>query len=160
MLKTKLYLFVLMMSLPLWSYEIPDENEVTAQSCKISLKVEVVRDESMERPTARAIVTGHLFDENGFPLVGERIEFSATTGSFSCRLPDDSTAAPLTDDNADVCFDTDVEGNAKPYLLNIPYNSRVQIRAKYTCGEQSIFATASMSVSRQVVKHKKAVRLP
>ena len=161
MMKSKLFLTMLIVSAPLWSYDIPDENEVTAQTCRLAVKLEVIRDETMQKATGRAMVIAHLYDDAGNPLRGERIELTANAGTFVCRLPDDTTAAARAGDGeADACFTTGDDGTAKPYLLNIPYNTRVQVKAGYTCGERAIFTTASMSISRQVVKHKKAVKMP
>jgi hypothetical protein len=148
---------MLVFSAPLWSYEIPDENEVTMQTCRLSVKLEVIRDETLKKATGRAQVIARLTDESGNPLISQRIEFTANAGTFVCKLPEDSTPA-WGDNDEEACFTTNYEGKATPYLLNIPYNQRVQVKATYSCGERVITTTASMSISRQVVKKRKTAR--
>ena len=137
-------------------YEIPDENEIITRTCRLAVKLEVIRDETLQKPTGRAIVTAHLFDDEGNPYRGERIEFSATAGTFACRLPEDST--PVETETDYQCFSTGDDGLAKPFLINIPYNQQVRVKATYTCGERIITTSASMSISRATVKKKKRVK--
>lgn len=143
------------------AYEIPDENEVTSQTCRISVNAEVIRDETMEKKTGRAIVRVNLADDEGNPYRGERIEVVANGGTFVCTLPEDSAqaGADSTSDEAD-CFMTGFDGIAKLYLVNIPINQQIRIRANYDCGGRMINGSASLSISRAVVKKKKQVRPP
>ncbi len=138
------------------AYEIPDENEVPARTCRLTVKIEVIRDETLERPSGRAVVTAQLFDGEGNPYRGERINFSATAGTFVCRLPEDSTSGDT--ESSDDCFVTGDDGTAKPYLINIPYNRQVSVKAVYSCDERLITAAASMSISRERVKGRKAIK--
>ncbi|MBN1575909.1 MAG: hypothetical protein JW913_05110 [Chitinispirillaceae bacterium] len=151
-----LFLGALMFTRVVWGYEIPDENEVVSRTCRLAVKVEVIRDSMLERPSGRALVTAHLFDGDGNPYRGERIELTATTGTFICRLPDDSSTADaeLSKD----CYSTGDDGKAKIYLVNIPFNQKVHIKANYDCDDRLITGTASLSVSRSVVRKKKPVR--
>ena len=153
MKKSPFALITMLLATAAIGYEIPDENEVVARTCRLALKLEVIRDETLEKPTGRAIVTAHLFDDEGNPYRGERIEFSANTGTFVCRLPDDSTAGE-TEPSSD-CFTTGDDGKAKPFLINIPYNQPVRVKATYTCDERVITTTASMSLSRSKTRRKK-----
>ena len=156
MKKSPFALITMLLATAAIGYEIPDENEVVARTCRLALKLEVIRDETLEKPTGRAIVTAHLFDDEGNPYRGERIEFSAGTGTFVCRLPEDSTTEE-TEPTYD-CFSTGDDGIAKPYLINIPYNQQVRVKATYSCDERIITTTASMSISRSRTKRKKPVR--
>jgi len=146
---------ILLISSISWSYEIPDENEVTSRTCRLSLKVEIIRDSMLERPAGRALVTAHLFDESGNPYRGERIEMVATNGTFLCRLPDAVSATSETE-TSDDCFSTGDDGMVNVYLVSIPFNRQVRIKANYDCDGRLITGTASLSVSRNVVHKKKA----
>ncbi|MBN1309602.1 MAG: hypothetical protein JXA18_16905 [Chitinispirillaceae bacterium] len=137
-------------------YEIPDENEVISRTCRLAVKVEIIRDSVLERPAGRALVTVHLFDGDDNPYRGERIELIATSGTFLCRLPEDTAEGET--EAADECFSTGDDGKAKIYLVNIPFNQRVHIKANYDCDGRLITGTASLSVSRSVVRKKKSVR--
>ena len=137
-------------------YEIPDENEFISRTCRLAVKVEIIRDSVLERPAGRGLVTAHLFDGDGNPYRGERIELTATSGTFLCRLPDDTTGSETGDGKE--CFTTGDDGKAKIYLVNIPFNQRVHIKANYVCDGRLITSTASLSVSRRVVRKKRSVR--
>jgi hypothetical protein len=138
------------------SYEIPDENEYVTRTCRLSVKAEVIPDKTLEKPTGRAVVTANLTDDEGNPYRGERVEVSANGGTFVCRLPDDSTSEGSETD-AD-CFTTRDDGIAKLYLVNIPLNTRIQVKASCDCGDRSINSTASLAISRAKVKRKRQVR--
>lgn len=143
------------------AYEIADENEVVSQTCRISVKAEVIHDETMEKKTGRAIVSVNLTDDDGNPYRGEEIEVVANGGTFVCNLPEDSAQESVGSqtDGAD-CFMTGDDGIAKLYLVNIPINQQIHIRANYDCGGRMINGSASLSISRAVVKKKKQVKLP
>lgn len=136
-----------------FGYEIPDENEVTTKTCRLKVKIEVIKDENLDKPVGRAIVTAILTDDNGNPYIGERVELSANFGTFVCRLPEDSLSSGGESEND--CFHTASDGKATVYLINIPYNHTITVRATYDCGGREIVGTASMSISKKVVKKKK-----
>ena len=138
------------------SYEIPDETEVVTRTCRLSVKLEVIPDKTMEKPTGRAVVTANLFDDEGNPYRGERIEFSATHGTFICTLPED--AVTEESETSTDCFSTRDDGIAKLYLVNIPLNTKIQVKATYNCGDRIISSTASLGISRGKVKRRKQVQ--
>ena len=139
-----------------FSYEIPDENEVITRTCRLSIKAEVIPDKTLEKPTGRAVVTVDLTDDESNPYRGERVEVRATGGTFICRLPEDSSSESSETDSD--CFTTRDDGIAKLYLINIPLNTKVQIKASYDCGDRIINSTASLAISRARVKRKKQIR--
>ena len=151
-----LILLTLLTFSTVYSYEIPDENEVVTRTCRITVKLEVLPDTSFEKPTGRALVTVNLFDDDGNPYRGERVELRATHGTFICRLPED-TAAGESETGSD-CFATRDDGIARPYLVNIPFNTKIQVKASYSCDDRLVYSTASLSISRGVVKRRKRVR--
>ncbi|MBN1757710.1 MAG: hypothetical protein JW863_05305 [Chitinispirillaceae bacterium] len=138
------------------SYEIPDETEYVSRTCRLSVKLEVIPDKTMEKPTGRAVVTANLFDDDGNPYRGERIEFSATHGTFICRLPEDAVAEES--ETSTDCFSTRDDGIAKLYLVNIPLNTKIQVKATYNCGDRIISSTASLAISRGKAKRRKQVK--
>jgi hypothetical protein len=140
------------------SYEIPDETEMVTRTCRLSVKLEAIPDKTLKKPTGRAIVTAVLSDDDGNPYRGERVEFSATNGTFICRLPDDSTS-DASETSTD-CFTTRDDGIAKLYLVNIPLNTKIQVKASFDCGDRIVTSTASLAFSRSKVQRQKKVRLP
>jgi hypothetical protein len=139
-----------------YSYEIPHEDEVTSRVCRMQLQTKVIPDEQQKQPAGRAIVTVLLVDDEGNSYPKERVSLTATAGTFVCVLPEERT-----DDGGEPpedCFITGYDGKATVYLINIPINTQVRVTARYECDERAITSTASLSISRSVVKKKKQVK--
>lgn len=138
------------------AYEIPDENEELARTCRINVKVQVIPDTEMEMATGRAIVTAILTDDAGNPYRQEKVRLAANAGTFICNLPEaasDTTAQPVD------CFQTGFDGSAKLYLVNIPLNTPIRITAAYDCDDRTVSSFATMSISRSVAKKKGSGRV-
>jgi hypothetical protein len=135
------------------AYEIPDENEELARTCRIAVKIKVLPDEQMKKRTGRAIVSATLTDDADNPYRQERIDFTANAGTFTCQNPEDTTTPPS--EMTDSCFTTGFDGVAKVYLVNIPVNTPIRVTASYMCSDRKIASFATMSISRGIVKKKK-----
>ena len=156
------YLFPLVMVFSLfsfgWSYEIPDETEVISRTCSLSVKLEVIPDPEMKRRSGRAKVAVLLCDRDGNPHRGEKMALTATVGTFICTLPEERTGS--SDETTSDCFTTGDDGYARLYLVNIPFNHQVRVKAQYDCGDYIVTGNASLAITRGKVRHKKRIRLP
>ena len=140
-----------------WSYEeqfeIPDETETVTRTCSLAVSLTVIPDETLKKPTGRAKVVIILCDRNGNPYSGETLQLTANAGTFACKLPEEETKDE-EGTSAD-CFATGADGKANLYLLNIPINQRVRIKATYDCGEYIVTSTASCVISRGKAKRRR-----
>jgi hypothetical protein len=151
MLVKKMFLGILLLSAITPCYEIPDENEEIARTCRINVKLQVIPDASMQNRTGRALVTTTVTDDEGNPYGGERVTLSANAGTFVCGLPKDTVPATETAVSPADCFLTGYDGIARLYLVNIPLNSPIRVTASYNCNDSRISSSATMSISRGVV---------
>lgn len=139
-----------------WCYEILDENEVTSRTCRLAVNAVIIQDETLQKSSGRVLVTVHVFDGEGNPYRGEPIVLTATSGTFLCRLPDDTAAGSI--EAEETCFSTGDDGKANVFLVNIPFNQPLRIKATHDCDGRLITGTASVTISRGVVRKKKRVR--
>jgi len=138
------------------AYEIADENEYVSRTCRMSVTVKVIPDETLTLPTGRAIVTATLTDNDGNPQRQTRLDVRANAGTFMCALPEDSMSTATS--TSDACFTTGYDGIAKLYLVNIPLNTPIRVTAAYDCDGNAVSSFATMSISRGKVKRKQRVQ--
>ncbi|NLW32493.1 MAG: hypothetical protein GXY77_13675 [Fibrobacter sp.] len=145
----KIILSVLLFHIVSYAYEfeISDKN----LGCDISMKLSLIPVEEGDR-SGRAVVNLRLIDKAGAPISGKKIDLSASWGTFMCRLPEDTTNEESSD--ARSCFVTGDDGNARVNLVNIPFNSPVNVKAVCDCGGYTVSATGNLSIKQVRVKNQ------
>lgn len=147
---------LIVFSVSAWSYEIPDEKEYIARTCSISVSLSVLPDPDLTKPTGRGKVVVTLCDNDGSPYREQTVELSANAGTFACQLPEEKTDGEEPESD---CFTTGDDGKANLFLINIPLNRQVQVKAAYDCGDYTVNSTASLVISRGKAKRKKQIRI-
>jgi len=144
----KIILSVLLLQIVSFGYEfeIPDKS----LGCDISMKISLIPVKPQDR-SGRAVVNIKLVNKAGAPISGKKIELSASWGTFVCRLPEDSAAADSSDMRS--CFITGKDGKARVNLINIPFNSPVNVKALCDCGDYTVSATGNLSIKQ--IRRKK-----
>jgi hypothetical protein len=147
---------IIILFISAWSYEIPDEEEYVTQTYSLSVKVQVIPDKEMEKPTGRAKDVAHLCDSDGDPHSGETLHLTATAGTFICKLPEEATKEEK--ETTTDCFTTGADGKATVYLVNIPLNRQVHVKAIYDSDDYTVTGNAKLLITRGKVKKRKQVR--
>src|SRR5690554_7759556 len=138
----KIVLSVLLVQIVSFGYEfeIPDKS----LGCDISMKLSLIPVEEGDR-SGRAVVNLRLVNKAGAPISGKEIDLSASWGTFMCKLPEDTTNEDFSD--ARSCFVTGEDGNARVNLVNIPFNSPVNVKAVCDCGGYTVSARSEEHTS-------------
>lgn len=139
-------LFLLLTGVSLFGDELPDQEEAeVTHSCSLSVALAALPDETV-RASGRARFSAFLCNRHGEPSAGETLQITATHGTLLCTLPGDSSVVDGT--AATSCFTTGKNGRLVVYLINIPLNQVVQVKAHYDCGEYLVSGTGNLVISR------------
>jgi hypothetical protein len=132
-----------------------DTDEKVVVSCSLSIKIKPVKPLNDEN-TAKAIVEVTLLSRDGAPIQGTEIDISATQGTFMCNTITNDSGSIKFDANDRTCFFTNSDGKSITNLLNLPLNTQVRIKAKCTCGDYTMTASGSTTISKKIIRKKKS----
>ena len=124
-----------------YEFELPDESSGCAISINLSLSPVAPGDLS-----GRAVIEVKINNKSGTPIVGRSFELTASRGTFLCRLPGDSSETDSTQSRS--CFVTGQDGKGRVHLVNVPFNSPVNVKAISDCGDYTVSATGNLSIKQ------------
>ncbi len=146
MKRTLLLTALLAFNLSAITYE--DESSETRE---YYIKLNVAGEKSDSGAMARIEIK--LFDNENIPLAGVPVALNANCGIFQCYPPGENSIPDSLVQK--ICFTTDVQGVATVYLVNIPYNVQVNIRASAEYGGMTITGSGNISFTRKQTKQVK-----
>jgi hypothetical protein len=136
-------------SLPCFSDEtgtitiIPTDEKIVT-SCHLAIKIKTPSPTDIDR-TPKVMVEISLLSADSIPISGQKIQLTATTGTFLCD-------ATNSDDRS--CFITDQNGKALVNLINIPYNLKIRVKALCDCGDYQVNATGNVLIYKKAIHNK------
>jgi len=132
-----------------------DSDEQIVVSCSLSMKVKPIQ--LLEGETmAKAIIEVTLLSRDGAPVQGTQIDVSATQGTFMCNTITNDSGSIKYDADDRSCFVTNTDGKAIINLLNLPLNTQVRVKAKCSCGDYTMTASGSTTISKKIIRKKKS----
>ena len=123
-----------------------EQEFVTETSCSLSLKTTALPVDSSDRSGSVGI-EGLLTDNKGSPIEGQRIQITASNGTFTCMPPVRFSSAEVSS-SAESCLNTQEDGTFKIYLVNIPFNRPGTVKAFCTYGSFRVSAFCSYSITK------------
>ncbi|HUI91038.1 MAG TPA: hypothetical protein VLX68_02215 [Chitinivibrionales bacterium] len=122
------------------------------EGIRLSVKTSVYPCDSADQ-VGHGKVEATLRYDGGAAIPNQIIVLTATSGNFSCKLPD--IANEIDSGSTDIsCYTTDKNGKILVYLVNIPFNSEGKVTATCHFKDMEVQASSTYWVKRYLVKKK------
>jgi hypothetical protein len=125
------------------------QNSHAGLAISLSVKTFVYPSDSFDQ-SGHGKVEAFLRYKDGAPIPNQRIEFSSTSGNFSCKLPDIENEVDSSSSD-ESCFTTGKDGKILVYIINIPFNSQGMVTASCTYDDVSVKATGTYWIKRMLL---------